>query len=333
MVMRRWTAVICGAWIVVWVAGLARGGSEWKGGRWVRTPGATAGTAAGQIEQIRQYLEAGKERNAIKAAEEFLEKHSGHELREDAMMLAGQAEFNRGRYYQAYEWFERLLKEFPNGKLFERALDREYRVGDAFLNGSKRIVGKVFRLPATDEGVEILTRIAEHAPGSALAERALVRIPEFYYGKGKYAEAAERYDQFLEIFPKSKRAPYVMLQAARATYALYKGPRFDETPLLEALQRFTRFNELYPQAAKREKIPQVLERIRSQRAERLYAAADFYRRSSKPKSALFYYDQVIKDYPKTEWADRARQAKEQITKPKPARPSIGEWLRRLLPGG
>lgn len=332
MINRHCAAVVCGMLAGLWAAGSARAGSEWKDGRWVRTPSPAAGTAAGEVEQIRQYVGRGKEGTAVKAAEKFLKKHATGELREDAMMLAGQAEFNRGRYYQAFGWFEKLLKEFPNGKFFERALDREYRVGDAFLRGRKRIAGKVFRLPAADEGVEILTRIAEHSPGSALAEKALLRIPDYYYEKGKYTEAAERYDQFLKIFPKSKKSPYVMLQAARATYALYKGPRFDETPLLEALERFKRFSELYPQAAKREKIPELIERISNQQAERLYTTAAFYRRTSKPKSAVFYYDEIIKRYPKTEWADRARRAKAEMAKPKSARPSIGQWLRRMLPG-
>ena len=332
MIDRHRAAVLSGILAGLWLAGQAGGGSEWKAGRWVRTPSPAAGTPAGEIEQVRRYLDGGKERTAIKAAEKFLKKHPNHELREDAMMLAGQGELNRGRYYQAYEWFEKLLGEFPSGKLLERALDREYRVGDAFLNGKKRISAKVFRLPAEDEGVEILTRIAEHAPGSALAERALLRIPEHYFRKGKHAEAAERYDQFLEIFPKSKKAPYVMLQAARATHALYKGPSFDETPLLNALQRFRRFNELYPKAAQREKIPELIKSITEKQAERLFSTAEFYRRTSKPKPALFYYEQVIKEYPKTQWADRARRAKADLGRPKPARRSAGEWFRRMLRG-
>jgi len=316
---------------VVWSGAEARAGHVFKDGKWVRTPEPVEGTAAGEIEMIRRLLEGRKHSKAIKASDKFLKKYPDNPLCEDAMMLAGQAEFDRGRYYQAFERFENQLGRFPAGKLAERALDREYRVGAAFLEGKKRIVGKVFRLSAIDTGIEILTRVAEHAPGTLLAEKALLRIPDYYFQKQKYTEAAERYDEFLEIFPKSKKAPYAALRAGRAAYAIYKGPKFDDTPLLEAQQRFKRFGELYPQAAKRENIPQLLKRIEEQQAERLFVTAEFYVRTSRARAARFYYRRVISRYSKTAWADMARESLQRIDRAQ-ARPARKGWLDRLLPG-
>jgi hypothetical protein len=41
-------------------------------------------------------------------------------------------------------------------------------------------------------------------------------------------------------------------------------------------------------------------------AERDYAVAEFYRRTDRPGSARFYYELVLRRYPATSWADRAR---------------------------
>ena len=281
---------------------------EWRGGRWVRTPTLGESGQAARITLIRQYIEAHDEGRAVKTAEKFLKDNPDHELREDALMLAGQAEFNRGLYYQAFEFFEKQLDEFPNGRLADRAIDREFKVGDKFLVGHKRIWKRVIRLPAESEGVEILERIAEHVPGSLMAQRALLRIADHFFHKGDHEQAAERYDQFLEVMPKSSRATYAMLRGAQATYRSYRGPQFDGTPLREAEQRFKRINEMYPPLAKREKIPELLDTIYGQKAERVFVTAEFYMRTNKPKSAAYYYRRTVDTFPDTRWAEQSRLA-------------------------
>ena len=290
----------------------AGGGYEWRGGRWVRTPAVGASSQAGQIALIRQYIEQKDEGQAVKTAEKFLKENPDHELREDAIMLAGQAQFNRGLYYQAFELFEKQLDEFPNGRLADRALDREFKVGEKFLLGHKRIIKQVIRLPAESEGVEILERVTEHVPSSRMAERALLRIADHFFHKGDYERAAERYDQFLEVMPKSNRATYAMLRGAMATYRTYRGPQFNGTPLREAEQRFKRINQIYPVLAKREKIPQTLETIYSQRAERVFTTAEFYLRTNKTSSAAYYYRRTIDGFPQTPWAEQSVSALRQL---------------------
>jgi outer membrane assembly lipoprotein YfiO len=289
-------------------ASSAQGRRVWKDGKWVEAAEPRKGSPAGDLARIRSYRQQGKPGKALKEARRFLRRYADHDGRQEALMLAAEAQMDRGRYFSAFEWLERLLNEYPSGPFFDRALSREYEIAEAFLRGRKRRVLGLLRFSATEEGLEILVRIAEHAPASAIARKAVLRIGDHHYGKRQYAEAAEAYDQFVRLFAKSRQAEYASLQAARATLRTFKGLDFDDTPLLEAQQRFRTFAERYPEAAKRLNVAGTLRQIAETRGQKAFETARFYARTRGPKPAAFYYGLTIRDYPDTEWAAKARRA-------------------------
>jgi len=300
---------------------------EWKDDKWVPVPG--------DLALIRQYVEQNRPRKAVKAARKFLAGYPDSPAREEVLHLAGQAEMNRGRYYKAYEWLEKQLADHPAGELSEGALRREFQIADAFLMGKKRIFAWFIPLSAEAEGLEILSRITEHVPGSVIAENALLRIAEHHYARKEYAEAVDAYDHHLELFGKSPRAAEAMLQAARATYASFKGIAFDETPLIEAQQRFEILAERFGRTARKANVAAILRQIIETRANKTYADGRFYERTGRAKAAAFYYRQVIDRYPKTQWAPKARQELKRLKNVRPQPVETAEEavarLRRLFP--
>ncbi|MHC4982002.1 MAG: outer membrane protein assembly factor BamD [Planctomycetota bacterium] len=279
---------------------------EWRGGEWVPVAFPAPGTPEGELSLIRELLDLGEHKNAIKASEEFLEKYPLDERCAEAMILAAQAEMDRGRYLKAFERFEQQLKRYPRGRFFERALSREFEIGEAFLAGRKRVVGGILRLPAEGEGASILTGIAGHAPRTLIAQRALLRVADHYMAEEEYAEALMAYDAFLEQFGKSKLASQAMLRAARAAYGAFEGTRYDETPLLEAEQRFRSLAAQFPAMAAEARVEEMLDHIASLRAQKLHETGKFYERLDRPKSAAFYYRRVTEEFPQTMWAAEAR---------------------------
>jgi outer membrane assembly lipoprotein YfiO len=284
----------------------------WEGGEWAEAAEPGEQTPAGQIALIRLHMDQDDNGDAVDAAEQFLETYPDHPDCEQAMMLAGQAEMNRGRYVKAYDWFERQLGRYPSGRYARRALDREYGIADAFLEGRKRKVLGFIPVPAKGEGLRILDGIVAHAPGSELAEDALLRIGDYHYGREEYAKAVDAYDRYVEMFPSGERASYAALRAARATHAMYEGPAFDDTPLVEARLRFRHFAERFPQAALENNTGDVLRRIAAQQAEKAVHTADYYHRVGRPNAAAFYYRQVLEHHGQTEWAARARRSLERM---------------------
>lgn len=318
---------LLGFLVLAVLAGAARGAGEkyeWKEGKLVPMAAPAKGSAAGELAIVRAYFDKGDNRRAVSATKDFLKKYPDDPGREEVMNVAARAEMNRRLFFQAYEWFEKQLQEFPAGELSDNALHKEFDCAEEFLKGTKRVAAGIFYLPAQSDGLEILERIAEHAPGSALAEQALMRVAEYHYGQGEWEDAVQAYDHYLDLFGKSSRSEYARLRAARAMHASYRGSAFDDTPLLDAQQRFKNFAALYPQTAQKENIPPILEQIRMSLAQRSYDTAGFYQRTGKPTVAAFYYKKVVDEFPQTGPAVKARQMLEHLSatttklEPKPA---------------
>jgi outer membrane protein assembly factor BamD (BamD/ComL family) len=218
------------------------------------------------------------------------------------------AEMQRGRYYKAYEWFERQLDAYPSGVYSDRALQREYEIADAFLEGRKRRALGVFRLDATDEALTMLRRLAEHAPGTQLAADALLRVADHYFDQGQWEEATQGYDQYLALFGETDLAPYAMLQGARSAHNAYRGKAWDDTPLIEAEQRYRAFRELYPVQAERADVAETLQQIDRQQAAKLAYAGDLYQRIGREEAAGYYDRLIAEKFPFTPAGRGVRQA-------------------------
>ena len=308
--MRR--SLVLTLWVLVLAAPAvcAPAQYEWKDGQWVKAAAPAKGTPEGEVALMRQYVDEGKDKsaNAVAMATAFIKDHADSPYRQDMMMLAGEAEIKRERYFQAYEWYEKLLAQFHGGEYYERALLREFFVAEQFLAGKKRLALGIFWVPAQDDGLDILGRIAEHVPGTDLAEKAMLRIGDYHFGRMEWTAAADAYDAYLQLFPKSYRAQYAMLQAATALYNSYRGSEYDDTALIEAQQRFTAFGERYPAAAAKANVSSTLNQITLNRAAKQLLTATFYERTGHPQAAVYYYKSVARDYNDTPSGAAAKDA-------------------------
>jgi outer membrane assembly lipoprotein YfiO len=242
----------------------------------------------------------------VSLAKKFAKKHRSDPLREDVYFLAGQSEFAQERYYQSYEFFEKVLELNPGGQYFHPSLQGQFECAQAFMRGERQVVGRIFRIKAEEEAIMIFQGIARHAPGSEMAEKALLEVADYYFGKGEYLEAIEAYDQFNEAFPHSAHASRTVLAGADSAWLYYAGPEFDETPLLEAMHRYANFLEQFPHYAQADVVRQRLAEIDEARAERIYTEAEFYTRTHEPDSAIYCHERVISLFPNTMWAQRSR---------------------------
>lgn len=295
----------------------AQAGGEmiWDGEKWAPATAPQPGTPMGDLAIIRSNVEAGRTNNVVKQVETFLVTHPQSPGAEEAMNLAGQALMDEGHYWDAYDWYTRQTSTYPNGAFYQRALHRQYAIADAFLEGRKRRLWKIFRIDAKDDALDMLQRIAAAAPGTDIAERALLRAADHYFFDAKlYNDAIGLYEQFIRENPNSPRRAYAMLQVPKAYLLMFRGVEWDITPLLDAKKRFEIFAAAYPRAAEQENIATILEEIRHIRAHKLYNTGWFYERTKHPRAAAFYYRKLLTIenergepmFVDTEWAEQAR---------------------------
>lgn len=273
---------------------------------WVARAEEPPAAPVGELEEARALLARGQPKKAFRILKKWVAANPDHERYYEGVLLLGDAHFERGRFYQAYEQYEQVV-ENTAGELFRTALQKEKDVALAFLAGRKRIVWRILRLPAYDEAIEILDRIWERVPGTRLGEDALRIKADYFYRRGDMDLAQDEYANLAREYPAGRFRQFAMLRSAEAAVAAFPGVKFDDRPLLEAEERYRQLQEAYPAYAEREAVAQQREGIRQKRAEKDLDIARWYERTKQPAAAEFYYRAILKDWPDTLAAADARQ--------------------------
>lgn len=283
-------------------------GWELRNGSWVPLVQPDPNTPEGQIAAMIADLEAG--RNIAKVSERakaWLKANPTHPLVPQAFLLRADSRVQRGKYYDALFPLEDLLNNYPTSDLYNAALQREYHIADAFLNGYKRPFLGIFRLPVEADAIEILERIQDRQRGSALAERAALRIADHHFKQGEFVEAIDAYGDFLRRYPYSQYVRKAEVRRAESSLGNFRGVLFDITPLTDARERLSSIAKGYPQTAETLQVKAIDDRIYQLEGKKELEVARYYWRAGKKYASAWYYRRVIDNWPETQMAEEARR--------------------------
>ncbi len=266
---------------------------------------AASGPTDGILADGRRLLALGEFDDAEDLLDSWVEDHPDDEQFYEVMFLLGEACFGKKDYFRAYESYDAVV-ENTSGDLYFAALRREMDVARAFLAGEKRILWKIFRLPAFDDGVEILDRVWERVPGSGMGETALKLKADYFFEHDDMSLAQDEYVLLAREYPSGRYVQSAMLRSAESAEATFPGVLHTDKPLLEAQERYRQLRDTFPVYAERERVDTRLEGIRQQRAEKDLETARYYRRAGRPGAAEYYYRLVLRDWPGTLAAGEAR---------------------------
>ena len=232
--------------------------------------------------------------------------------RDRAVYLLGMSNYHIGSRIIAFYNFDELLDYYPASRYYYSALEQQYTIADQFLRGYKRKFLGFRILGAETEATGMLYRIQQRAPGSPVSERALLRTADYYYAAGQFDLAADAYGAYIRSYPRSPYLARVRLRQAFSALAQFRGVRFDATPVIDARQQLTDLATAFPRIAEEENIGAILRRIDTSLARKIYVTADFYRRTDKPRAAVYYYRYLQRTYPDSREAELATRALERM---------------------
>lgn len=295
-------------------AGQDRKPPTWElgsGGRWRPTDApATQPIADETLDRVEEMIRNGQGSAAKKIVVAWIRSRPKDAPNRDrAVFLLGQANFVIGSSARisAFYNFDEVLDLYPDSRYFYPALERQFDIADAYLRGYKnRFIGLPM-LSAESEATEMLYRIQQRAPGSPLAERALLRVADHYYATGDFDLAADAYAAYVRNYPRSPNLPRVRLRQAFSSLAQFRGIKFDATPVIDARQQLVNLANDYPRLAEEENVAALLRRIDEALARKLLETADFYRRTDKPRGAVYHYRYLVERFPDSPEAEEARQ--------------------------
>jgi outer membrane assembly lipoprotein YfiO len=258
------------------------------------------------LERAAQLVSNNSNSAAKKMLVNWLKREKTSPLRDRALFLLGIANYQYGDRINSFYNFDELMDNFPDSKYFYPALEKQYAIADAYLNGYRRRFLGIPMLSARDEAVEMLFRIQQRSPGSPLAEKALKRTGDYYYADTQYDLATDVYQAFIDRYKRSPDIPQVRLKKAFAELAQFHGTKFDPTPVINARTSLEELAIDYPDLARQENVAAVIERIDAALARKVYQNAQFYVRTHEPRAAAYNYSYLIKNYPNSTEAEQAK---------------------------
>ena len=275
-------------------------------GTWTVAPSPVPGTEEGDLQLAMIDLTENRPKQAKDRLKKWLKRYPGSQQRPEAMVALGDAELALGNRMQAYKQYEKALDQYPGLEGEERILRHEFAIGVAFLAGAKQKVFGIFRFPAYEEGLDILDKVVQRAPGAVLAEDAIKAKADYYFRNGEFALAETEYARLAQEFPRGRYPRLALLMSAQSALARFPGIAYDDSALWEARERFISFRERYPQFAEQENVAVWLRRIDETLADKHLMVGRWYSKQNHVESAAIYYREVISRWPDTNAAVQAR---------------------------
>ncbi len=260
-----------------------------------------------ELEAARALLEADQPKAAFQTALDWTLANRTHPSRDQGLLLMSRGLYGHGNPVKAFYYLDELMDTYPASPYFYDALQLQYDMAEALLDGYKLRALGLPLVNATGVGEEMMQRVQQRSPGSPLAERALLRTADFYMREGQYDIASDAYRSYLESYPRSRRVPEVRVRRILANVALYAGPPYDPTPLLDARAQARELLADDPALANAERMPELLTWIDEQMGAKLLNTAEYYERVNKPAAARKVLRDILRVLPETPAAETARR--------------------------
>ena len=257
------------------------------------------------ISQAKQLVSTGKTSKAKKAFAKLKAEYPEFAGADFDAFVDAELLLSRRKWEKAAFAYEKMTDDFPQSPLFDSAMERQYQIATAFLNGQKKPVLGVFRVKAYDEGSEIMNKIADRMGDAPIAKNALTTLATSREKRGAYNEAYEAWASVNDKWPTGQEGKDSLLGMARSLDLDYKGPKFDSKVVESARSYYAEYQKRYPEPAAELKVSEKLVVLTDKLAEKELAVADYYTRTGSDTSAELYYQKIIKDWPGSE---RAKQA-------------------------
>lgn len=294
-------------------------------GSWQNVADTPQGEYLLAISAIKQQILSGEDEAVMEGLEKLQTEFPELAGEPIEAFIASEQLYIDGDLAKAAVSYRQFLDRWPDSVLYPVAMERLFSIGVAYLQGEKRTYFKVLKLPAFDDGVNLMWDIADRAGNSPIALRALTTLAENQERREKYFDAYQTWAEVATRWPTGKTGQEALLRMAQELHASYSGPQYDAGALQSAQSYYEDFIARYPAVAEQLKVADELALIREQLAYKQYETGFYYERTNKPDAAKFYYDKVIAEWPSTKAAVMARMRLEAD-----APPAVNQTKKRKL---
>jgi outer membrane protein assembly factor BamD (BamD/ComL family) len=162
------------------------------------------------VAETKKLVNSGQAKDASQAFDKLKEDFpeiAGPDL---DVFIKAEMLFCKGKFTQAVDHYEKLITTYPESKLRDAALDRQFGVAKAYLGGQKKTVLGIFEVAGYSEGMKIMERISKQAPDTPIGTEASVVMAQQYEEKNQFTRALRIYEKLMTEKPDSDFRDQVM---------------------------------------------------------------------------------------------------------------------------
>ncbi len=265
-----------------------------------------------QFNLAERYAEAGDYKHAGASYRLVVRRFPRADLAATAQFKSGEMYERQGDLEHAFSEFQSLVEKYPRSPDFERALEAQYDIGKAYLDGKRVKFYGVPTLPSMERASTLFSKIVHNAPYSKIAPLAQFGIGQALEKGGAIQAAVTAYQQVVDRYPNSDVADDAMYQIGYVYFESSRATGYDETAAVRAQEAFEDFLLKYPNSEKVAQAKDNLKTLQGRKSTNAYDIARFYDKQRNFKAAYVYYNEVLAQQPDSPEATRAKHRMDQI---------------------
>ena len=302
---------------------------------------------APEFDEAKAIFDGGDYSTAEKRFKKLAKQYKDTPIEEDSLFMTGECQFATGRYSKAQDSYARLLKKYPSPRDLDTVTKRLFHIAKHWLEFPEVVTSDEVQTvslenpkatpppenprprskdpsrlipifpnfwdrsrPAFDtdgRAMEALRAIWLNDPTGPLADDAIMLTASYYLRKGDFLEADRNYGILREQYPKSPHLENAFVLGSHVKLMSYQGPLYEGDSLEAAHKLKESTLRLYPKHAQRERILDEVREIEEAKAEREWENVVFWQKKNKPLSVAMSCREVIRLYPNSTYAARARE--------------------------
>ncbi|RKY30824.1 MAG: hypothetical protein DRP74_06200 [Candidatus Omnitrophota bacterium] len=256
-----------------------------------------------QLDSAKKLFEAKEYDQARREFNRLLKVYPRSAEAADAQYYLGLIEEAADNLYEAYLAYQKVIDKYPFSEMIPDIIEREYKIAEIFMSGQKRKVLGV--LPVENPAIEIFSKVIENSTYGPLAPAAQYKLGLMLKSLARYYEAEEAFNKVITNYPGSEWVAAAKYQIATCRAAVSRGPEYDQGAAKEAKEKFQEFIKDHPDAALSKEAQKNIDELKAKEAEAKFNIGRFYEKQGEYEAAKIYYNDVIKNYPKSSWAVRS----------------------------
>lgn len=263
-------------------------------------PSMAGNTQSAAIEGEAFYLKAKEADNAGKTAK-AIKLYDQTATRYPFAPSAPQARFRQaellqqqGEIVKSFEAYDKFLSRFQGSGLYTTALNRQVAMAQSAADGDIKssLLGIKTKL-SLEKTVEMLGKVRDNAPKSAVAAKAQFTIGQLYESKKKYKEAIAAYRQLVKDQPTSAQAPEALFRVGVILTEEADRGNQNQGNLDLAREAFNDYLIQYPGDSRNAEARRLEAGLGNRDFQRSYDIAEFYLKTGKTESAKVYYRDIV----------------------------------------